>query len=77
MTTGAAGVEATGAEVTAAGVLDELDVVDVLNVADGDGVTDGGEEGVSAGQSAPASAGRSQGMISRKTGEHWAPRLSS
>ena len=69
-------MEATGAEVTANGVL-VLDVVDVLNVAEGDGVTEGGEDGVSAGQSAPASAGRSQGMISRKTGEHWAPRLSS
>ena len=59
-------------------VLDVLEVADVLGVdADVGDVTDGGASGVPGGQSEPASAGGVQGMMSRKTGEHWAPRLAS
>lgn len=50
---------------TAAVVLEELDdVASVLDEADVEG-RDGGEAGVSGGQSEPASEGRSQGMISK------------
>ena len=47
------------------------------DVPDGEGVTEGGLLGVPAGQSEPASEGGVQGMTSKKTGEHWAPRLAS
>ena len=49
---------------TAAGVLEALEVASVLNAEDDEDerVT---EVGVSAGQSEPTSDGRSQGMISR------------
>ena len=42
-------------------LVEELEVANVVD-AEGDGVTDGGEEGVPAGQSSEASDGRSQGM---------------
>lgn len=60
---GAARVE-TAAEVTAAAVPVGLEVADVLNAEDL-GVWGRAEAGVSAGQSEPASAGRSHGIISR------------
>ena len=56
----------------------ETDVVpDGEEVAEGEELTEGGLLGVPAGQSEPASAGGVHGMISKKTGEHWAPRLAS
>lgn len=63
VTTGAAGVE-TAAEVTAATMAVGLEVADVLNVED-DEVWERADVGVSAGQSEPASLGRSHGTISR------------
>ena len=65
MTT-AAGADDAAAEVTAAGELvedfvEELEVAKVVD-AEGDDVTEGGLDGVPAGQSEPASDGASQGM---------------
>lgn len=66
-----AGVEAAGLE--AANVANVL--LDVEEEEEED--DEEPEEGVPAGQSEPASDGGVQGMISKKTGEHWAPRLAS
>lgn len=70
-TAGAGAAEVTAAEVTAASgleVLEEASVASVLEVEleveDGE-VTEGGEEGVPAGQSEPASAGGVHGIISK------------
>lgn len=77
VTTGAATV-GTGVVVTAAVVLEVLvlEVADVLEVEDEE-VEEVTEVGVPAGQSEPASAGGVHPIISKKTGEHWAPRLAS
>lgn len=60
-------------------VVDEvLEVTDALEVEDEEEEeTAGGALGVPAGQSEPASVGGVHWMISKKTGEHWAPRLAS
>lgn len=63
VTIGAAGAE-TAAEVTAAMTAAGLEVADALNVED-DEVWGRAEAGVSAGQSEPASLGRSHAMICR------------
>ena len=75
----AAAVAGTAAGVTAGVVLAVLTGVDALGVADVLKVEAEEEEtlGVSAGQSEPASSGAVQGIISKKTGEHWAPKLAS
>lgn len=74
-TEGAAAAE-TGAEVTAAVVLEVVEVNDVLEVTDALEVEDD-EVGVPGGQSEPASAGAVHGIISKKTWEHWLPMLAS
>lgn len=59
-------------------VVDEvLEVIEALEVEDEEEETAGGALGVPAGQSEPASVGGVHWMISKKTGEHWAPRLAS